>query len=435
MSENALKVRRIISNLGWQAGAKVINLAMSVVAGGLVARHLHEDLSEYRTAQFYVSLVTPLTVIVSNNVIMRRLVAGEPEGRVLRTAAWMIAASGLLFFSLLVGGSLLWSESSREQMLFIVAALSLLVWWPIPYGHALEAHLHGRESALSASLGSLAMRSWEILCALQGLSIVWLCASVPVGTAVTMMLLTIFYFRLRQKQVSLWQWDSSTAWQLLQESSPLILGGLASGALFRINIVLLREWAGNAEASYYSAALELPLSVQMIAGVLLTVFFPGLTHLLTHEPIRAWHKLDQFTRLGAALGLLSALGLCVPAPLWTDWIYGSDFKPTANVLAVTAWILPAMFMAQARGAWLLHTQRTNIELYYILGGVLLDVFLAWLWVPTMGAVGAAWALVAAYTFTWVLSSFIHPHTRGIGFLQLRAIIWPVPTWQEINPKP
>jgi O-antigen/teichoic acid export membrane protein len=434
MIESAQRVRNIISNLSWQAGAKVINLAMSVLAGGLVARHLHHDLSEYRTAQFYVSLVTPLTVIISNNVIMRRLVARESEGLILGTAMWMIALSGLLFFSVVAAGSLLWSENRSQQLLFIVAALSLLVWWPIPFGHALEAHLHGRESALSASLGSLAMRSWEILCAVQGLSIIWLCGSVPIGTAITMVFLAIFYFRLRQEHLAHWRWDSTTAWQLLKESSPLILGGLASGALFRINIVLLREWAGNAEASYYSAALELPLSMQMIAGVLLTVFFPGLTHLLTHEPLRAWNRLDQFTRLGAALGLLSALGLCLGAPLWTNWIYGPDFKPTAQVLAVTAWILPAMFMAQARGAWLLHTQRTSIELYYILGGVLLDVVLAWLWVPSMGAVGAAWALVAAYAFTWVISSLIHTHTRRIGILQLRASIWPFPTWQEFNLK-
>jgi PST family polysaccharide transporter len=211
------------------------------------------------------------------------------------------------------------------------------------------------------------------------------------------------------------------------------LGGLASATLFRLNLVLLRHWAGDGEASYYSAALDLPLSAQLIAGIMLTVFFPGLTHLLTHNPALAWRRLEQFTRACAALGWAGALVLALGAPWWTHWIYGPAFAPTASVMAVVAWMLPALFLAQGRGAWLLHSRRTHIELGYLLGGIAIDVGLVWLLVPDYGAVGAAWALVGAYAFTWVLSSFLHPDTRRFGGMQLRALLWPVPSLRGLMP--
>ena len=426
------RASQLLANLGWQTGARVLNLLIGVLAGGLVARHLTHDLSQYREAQFFVSLATPLTVIISNNVVMRRLVAREDEGQILGTASRLIALCGTFFFALIVLLSFAFVEDMRVRLIYIVSALSLLAWWPLPFGHALEAHLHGRESALANSAGSLAMRCWEIGCAALGVSLMWFCASVPLATATTMALLAFFYWRHRGAVTSKWQWNGSVARQLLIESWPLILGGLASATLFRLNLVLLRHWAGDAEASYYSAGLDLPLSGQLVAGIMLTVFFPGLTHMLTHHPEVAWRRLDQFTRACAALGLAGALLLSLGAPLWTHFIYGEEFKRTANVLMVTAWMLPALYLAQGRGAWLLHSRRTHIELGYLLGGIAIDVVLAWLWVPRFGAVGAAWALVCAYAFTWVLSSFLHRHTRRFGFLQVRALFWPVPSLDALR---
>ncbi|HYF38018.1 MAG TPA: oligosaccharide flippase family protein, partial [Prosthecobacter sp.] len=303
------RAMHLLSNLGWQTGARVLNLAVGVIAGGLVARHLTENLASYREAQFFVGLATPLTVIVSNNVVMRRLVGREDEGRVLGTAARLIGGAGLFFFVLISGLSLLLAESLQNRLLYIVSALSLLVWWPIPCGHALEAHLHGRESALATSAGSMAMRFWEILCAVLGVGVVWLSASVPLATGVTMVLLMMSYRRIRATVAGKWRWDGKVARELLRESWPLVLGGLASAMLFRLNLVLLRQWAGDAEASYYSAALDLPFSAQIVAGIMHTVFFPGLTYLLTHNPEKAWRRLEQFTRGCAALGLAAAIGL------------------------------------------------------------------------------------------------------------------------------
>jgi O-antigen/teichoic acid export membrane protein len=422
----------LLANLGWQTGARALNLLVGVVAGGLVARHLTDGLSQYREAQFYVSLATPLTVIISNNVVMRRLVGSEDEGRVLGTAATLIGLCGAFFFSFITVLSLWLAEGWEQRLLYIISALSLLAWWPVPCGHALEAHLHGRESALANSAGSLAMRGWEIVCAAAGAGMAWFCASVPVATAVTMLMLALFYRRLRGSLDLRWRWDSRVAAGLLRESWPLVLGGVAGAALFRLNLVLLRHWAGDAEASYYSAALDLPLSAQLVAGIMLTVFFPGLTHLLTHDPALAWRRLEQFTRACAALGLAAAVLLSLGAPLWTRIIYGPAFAPTATVMSVVAWMLPAMFLAQGRGAWLLHSRRTVIELGYLLGGIGVDVMLAWLLVPRHGAVGAAWALVGAYAFTWVLSSFLHPETRRFGGMQLRALCWPIPSLRDLH---
>ena len=420
-------VPRLLSNLGWQTSAKVLNLFLSVAAGGLVARHMAGELSQYREAQFFVSLATPLTVIISNNVVVRRLIGTEDEGRVLGTAAALIAASGVVFFVIITCGALLLLESPQDRVLYIVCAFSLLTWWPIPCGHALEAHLRGRQTAIANTSGSFGMRAWEIGCALAGVGIVWFGASAALGTALTMIMLAGAYRRWRPARKIRWTWDAKLARSLLVESWPLVAGGLASMALFRLNLVLLRQWSGEVEASYYSAALDLPLSAQMVAGIMLTVFFPGLTHLFANQPERAWRRLEIFTQVCAALGWSAALVLSLGAPLWTQLIYGPEFSASAMPMAILAWILPSMFLAQGRGAWLLHSRRTHIELVYLVGGVVVDVTVAALLVPSYGAAGAAWAMVAAYAFAWVLSSFLHPHTRALGGMQLRAFFWPVPS--------
>jgi O-antigen/teichoic acid export membrane protein len=423
---------RLLSNFSWQTGTKLLNLLMSVIAGGLVARHLTHDLSQYRVAQFYVSLVTPFTVVVNNNVIMRRLITSEDEGRVLGSASRLIAGCGAFFFILISGIGLVWGGAPAEKMLYVVTASSLLIWWPVPFGHALDAHLHGRESALSNSIGSLGLRTWEICCSLLGVSIVWLAGSATFGMGLTMLMFIWFYHRLRGHKTTKWTWDAHTAFELFRESLPLILGGLASSTLFRLNLVLLQSWSGDAEASRYSVALELPLSAQMIANILFTVFFPGLINVLSNEPIKAWRRLEQFTRLGVAVGISGTVILYLGSTFLSHGIYGSHFDSSASVLQVTALLLPAFFAAQGRGIWLLHTRQTQLELYYIFGGIIVDLVVASFLVPKYGAIGAAWSLVAAYYFTWLFSSFLHVHTRRIGIIQLRALFWPVPSIHELG---
>ena len=49
------------------------------------------------------------------------------------------------------------------------------------------------------------------------------------------------------------------------------------------------------------------------------------------------------------------------------------------------------------------------------------VALNWIWIPTYGGEGAAWATLVAYSVAWVLSSFTLPGTGDVARLIVRSV--------------
>ena len=111
-----------------------------------------------------------------------------------------------------------------------------------------------------------------------------------------------------------------------------------------------------------------------------------------------------------------ALGVSIPVALLSEPIvntlFGSGYKDAAPVLAIHLWASLAVFLGMASSQHLLVEHLQKISFYRTLIGLVCNVILNIMLIPSMGAKGAAIATVISYfiaTFSLVFFKSTQSH--------------------------
>lgn len=188
------------------------------------------------------------------------------------------------------------------------------------------------------------------------------------------------------------------------QASTLLREGLALGAVtflwlvyFRIDSVMLGVMRGDFEVGIYNVAYKILEGLLFIPSTIMIVFFPKLA------------KREQFDEtFGQLLLLLGALGLAISTFLYLASasliriIFGPQFSASAPVLQTLALVLLPVFFGHLTTQSLVALDLSQRYLIVASLGALLNVLLNLLLIPSLGAVGAAWATVGTEAFVTLL---------------------------------
>jgi len=195
---------------------------------------------------------------------------------------------------------------------------------------------------------------------------------------------------------------SSAGWReelpgLIRFAVPATLAGLiVTPATWAATAWLYHQPAGDSALGIYNAAHQVRLIILFVPGMVATAGLPVLTRLWGSASDREYRRL---LRLKLRLGLASASLIAIPVILGAPWVlaaFGPGFgsgAPVLQVLAAAAVLTAVLGMA---GQSLVSEGRmwTGLLLNLIWASVLLGT--AALWIPAHGALGLAWAHLAAY---------------------------------------
>ena len=104
-------------------------------------------------------------------------------------------------------------------------------------------------------------------------------------------------------------------------------------------------------------------------------------------------------------------------------VFGTEYLPSVHIFYFHAWSCVAIAMNAARLRWLATIGMQRYAPVVTVIGLVINVAMNLVLIPTMGAKGAAIATVVSYFISGYFSSFLIPALRGIGYMQSRAL-WP-----------
>jgi PST family polysaccharide transporter len=135
-----------------------------------------------------------------------------------------------------------------------------------------------------------------------------------------------------------------------------------------------------------------------LTGPVNQVLYPRLAHLVVHDYPAARAMVRRGTLLvaitGAALGLVLALG----APWFVHLFFGQGYEAAAPVLRVLGLACPFSAVNSVLGVrWMFPLGLEQLYNRIVLSGAALDVILVLSLAPGLGAMGAAWAVLATET--------------------------------------
>lgn len=423
----------VMSNVAWQIATKCTTSLLALAAAGFVARGLGpEGLGVYRNAQAGATLLAALGAVISNQVLIQRMLKSPArEGAYLGTAMMLAGAGGLA--ALLIATLIPWQfgqESARFAV--IVAAAYFPILFMVPLAAWYESRLAGRVLAVCNTAGMAITRAWEIGCALLSAGVVAFCFSQTAGYLLMSMLVLAHYRRVRSPDLTL-SWDANAARDLAAASLPWLLLAFVTQTQSRCELFMLTALLGTKTAGHYSAAGEFLQPFLFVPAMLLSSLFPSVVRSYAADPKLGAARIQQYLRLSVCLSAGCAICISVAAPWLTRWIYGSGFAETAPILRILAWMLVPTFLSAPCQAWLVTQNLGWTAVMMALAGLLVCGALDWILIPKLGTVGAAITATAGLLPVNLTICLLNPKTRILGRLQLKALIWPVPSLRAIMP--
>lgn len=201
----------------------------------------------------------------------------------------------------------------------------------------------------------------------------------------------------------------TTTKEIIKQSYPFAILALLMLVYTKVDTVLLKELhkEGNTQVGIYAAAYRLIDAMNMIA-----VLFAGLLYPLFARMIKNRENIEQLTKTAFSLLVIPSAVFALFSILYAENImqllYVNNVAESAKIFSVL--IVAFVFICNGYIFGTLLTANGNIRLLnqIALGGVLFNLTLNILLIPTYGAYGSAWVSLATFfmvTSTQLLLSF------------------------------
>ncbi len=412
-------------SIGWLGLEQAVRMATGLLVGIYVARHLGPagfGVISYATALMLIG--SALSRMGLQEVVTRDLVRDDAARNVTLGSAFALRlAGGVLAYGALLTYGLQASGDAQTRLAVLVIGAGVLAQ---PFDMA-SAWFYSRQRmapVVVAQLGGvLSCAALRIGFVLSGQPLVWFAWPVAAEIAIGAALVMAAYARAAGSPLR-WQVSRTRLATLLAASLPLTLSIATTELGLRLPQVLLVQLGSTAQAGYYAAATRLSEALYFLPVIACTALFPAVVRSFA---IGGKHYAQ---RMEALYGLLLWGGLVIAAPLslLAPWLigllFGADYAAAAQVLRIHAWSLPLVALAVARSRALIAEGLVRFNLLASVVNLTLNVALAWLLIPPLGAAGAAWASVLPRVVSAVALNFVFASTRAQGVVMLRAVLAP-----------
>lgn len=413
-------LRRVLANTAWLSGHQVIRLAVGLVVGILVARHLGpEQFGQYSFALALVAIASSISSLAADSVVTREIVTDPRVNDVILGSQFALKALGsLLAVAAVLTVSWLHRESS-ETAIVTIAAISLLFSPFEGIATWFQAEQRPKPSVLSKTVAFLVASCIRVVLVLGGASVVAFATVFSLEAALSAVALAFTYHKYGKQ---LWNWKVSRLYvgKLFHDSWPLLFAGISSMLYMRLDVVMLNEMHSAHETGIYGAATRISEAWNFVPMALMVALQPVLLRTkrddqaLFIKRMEILYVLTAWSSIGVAIIMSMASGSVV------NLLFGQEYHESGLVLALHIWSGVAVFLGVASSQYLLAENLLKISMFRTMLGLAVNIVLNLTLIPTYGAQGAAAATVVSY-FVATFSLVIFVSTRSQAASMLRAL--------------
>lgn len=423
--EGGGNLQEIISNTGWLVADRIPRLGVGLLIWIWIARYLGPE--QFGLLNFCIAFVALFAVFSKlglDGIVVRDVV---------RDVSLKEEILGTAFLLKLTGGIV--------TVMITFAAISILrpndqtIWWLISIVATgvifqafdaidlwFQSKVQSKYSVLAKHLAFLIIIVAKIVLIVMEaplIAFVWAVFFESVLCAVGL----VVAYRFKGYFISLWRVKLGRAKQLLSDSWPLILSGLAIAIYMHIDQVMLGEMTGDRAVGIYSAAARLSTVWYFIPVAILSSIYPSILEAKTASE----HLYQTLTQKVFNLMSLLAYSIAIPISLISGWfvatLYGGKYIGAAPVLVIHIWAGLFVFLGVAREKWMITEGLTKFSFATTAIGAASNVLFNYFLIPRYGAVGAAVSTLASYSLAVLLSCLFYKRTRPIAFVMLKALVF------------
>lgn len=199
------------------------------------------------------------------------------------------------------------------------------------------------------------------------------------------------------------RWDRRFFLVILRKSAPFALLVLLMASYNRIDPILLRKLAGDAEAGIYAGAFRLLDALTMICYLVSIPLLPVFSKICKEiKPTSSHSPLQETLRLVFWPMMLFTVGVAVACAVWAEplmqWRYHEHADAYVPVFRVVIFGLIPIGITYIFGTLLTAGGKLKQLNIFAATSLVLNVVVNLVLIPHLGATGSAWASLTAQSF-------------------------------------
>jgi O-antigen/teichoic acid export membrane protein len=385
-------------------GHRVLSMIVVLFVGVYVARYLGpERFGLLSYAGSFVGLFTALATLGLDGIMVRELVK-TPERRdeLLGTAFWLKAGGAILMW---IGISVVipfTHNDAQTNIIIIIIAFAVIfqVFNVIDFNY--QAEVKSKFVVWVQVVQLVVSSTAKLVLIWISAPLVWF-ACVFLLDAVVYAVGLVAMYLITAGRVWYWKWRWETAKQLLRDSWPLILAGMAVSIYMRIGQVMIKEMMDAEQVGFYAAAVRLSEAWYFIPMAITASVFPAIINAKKQSDELYYQRLQKLYDLMVWLAVAIALPTTFLAPWVIRVLYGKAFSLAAGVLSIHIWAGVFVFLGVASGQWFIAENLQIYSFYRTLCGCIVNIILNFLLIPRYGVKGAAISTLVSYSFATYFS--------------------------------
>jgi PST family polysaccharide transporter len=421
--EFSTSYKKVIGNTGWLIFDRVLRMTVGIYVTVWVARYLGpEQFGLLNYAFALTAIISLLSTLGLEQIIIRDLVKESSLKNVTLGTAFVLKLSGS-FFSIILSILIVSVMRPGEYLtIFIVAIISLgtLFQSSDVIDLFFKSQVQSKYPVLSKSIPFIIINLFKIYLITNNAPLITFAWAAMAEVAFGALGLIIAY-RLTKNNIKEWKFTYKRAKELLFESWPLLLSGIAVLIYMRIDQIMLGQIVGDTSVGHYSAALKLSEVWYTIPIAIMNSATPIITKSFTTDLSQYYVRLQKLFNLMTFIGLGLAIPTTFLAPLIIQVIYGKEYLVSATILSIHIWTSILVGWGLLKDMILVTQGLVKIILVTTLVGAICNVLLNLTLIPYYYGVGAAWATLISQVISVSGVLLFFKQTRIFTGMQIKSL--------------
>jgi len=414
--------KKYFVNTSWLFFEKIIGMAVSFFVGVYVARYLgpaNFGLLSY--AASFVGLFAIISTLGLDNIVVRELVKDEKKRDELLGTAFVLKVIGAaLVIGMLAIAIRFTNNGNFTNLLIFIIAIGTIFQSFNVINFYFQAKVLSKYTVFAQVFSTILCAITKLLLIYFNMGLIYFATVTLLQSIILASGLIVMY--IKQKS-SLFNWSVKfgLAKNLLKDSWPLMLSGIAISVYMRIDQVMIKNMLDAKAVGNYAVAVRLSGIWYFIPMAITSSVFPAIINAKKISKKLYYQRLQKLYDLMTWLAIGIALPIMLLSNNIIELLFGIQYQSAASVLQIYIWATVFVFLGVATGKYLVVENYTKISFFRTLIGAVINIVLNTFLIPKYGIKGAAIATVFSQ-FIVAFSIILIPKTRFNFVLMVKSFL-------------
>jgi len=412
---------KVLKNAGWLVIGQVIQMFISLVVGILTARYLgpsNYGLINYAGA--YTAFFASVCTLGINSVIVKEFVdhVGQ-EGKIIGTALGMRTLSSFLSMLSIIGISfVIDADEPTTRIVVLLCSLGMIFNVFETFNYWFQSRLQSKKTAIASLIAYTITAIYKVILLCTNKSVIYFAMATSVDYLCVAIVLYCFYLKEKGSKLS-FSWTYGR--KLLQKSCHFILPGIMVAIYGQTDKIMLKHMISDSEIGYYSTACAICSMWCFVLNAIIDSITPPIMQAYNENKGKYYYLNRLLYCVVFYISAFVSMFFTIFGKVIITILYGNTYIPSVAPLRIVTWYTAFSFLGVARNAWVVCENKQKYLKYIYIAAAVSNVILNIVFIPRLGAVGAAYASLIAQIITVIVVPFFIKDMRPNAKLMLEAI--------------